>query len=232
MVGARPAIEYACRLRGRSSMAECGPPRPRRGFDPFRPLGGPVAEWRRNGRGTVLHPGSSPGRASNHIADMTANRIARERLAAGVGGGVPPLAQDVPRPGRASPRARAGLRAAGVGIPARLSRPAPAAALLGVAMAALLEVLQAWAPGRHAYFSDFMMNAIGVGAGARGRRAHRPGAARATGERRRSITARLAQAAPAGAPIRARAAIDTDLSVGHLLVNCAARYGERIAAFS
>jgi VanZ family protein len=38
-------------------------------------------------------------------------------------------------------------------------------ALLGVAMAALLEVLQAWAPGRHANLSDFMMNAIGVGAG-------------------------------------------------------------------
>jgi uncharacterized membrane protein YccC len=38
-------------------------------------------------------------------------------------------------------------------------------ALLGVAMAALLEVLQSWAPGRHANLSDFIMNAIGVGAG-------------------------------------------------------------------
>jgi VanZ family protein len=38
-------------------------------------------------------------------------------------------------------------------------------ALVGVAMAALLEVLQAWVPGRHANLSDFMMNAIGVGAG-------------------------------------------------------------------
>jgi VanZ family protein len=38
-------------------------------------------------------------------------------------------------------------------------------ALVGVAMAALLEVLQSWAPGRHANLSDFMMNAIGVGAG-------------------------------------------------------------------
>jgi VanZ family protein len=38
-------------------------------------------------------------------------------------------------------------------------------ALLGVAMAGLLEVLQSWAPGRHANLSDFMMNAIGVAAG-------------------------------------------------------------------
>jgi VanZ family protein len=38
-------------------------------------------------------------------------------------------------------------------------------ALLGVAMAALLEVLQSWVPGRHANLSDFTMNAIGVGAG-------------------------------------------------------------------
>jgi VanZ family protein len=38
-------------------------------------------------------------------------------------------------------------------------------ALVGVAMAALLEVLQSWVPGRHANLSDFMMNAIGVGAG-------------------------------------------------------------------
>jgi VanZ family protein len=38
-------------------------------------------------------------------------------------------------------------------------------ALLGVAVAALLEVLQSWVPGRHANLSDFTMNAIGVGAG-------------------------------------------------------------------
>jgi VanZ family protein len=38
-------------------------------------------------------------------------------------------------------------------------------ALVGVAMAVLLEVLQSWVPGRHANLSDLMMNAIGVGAG-------------------------------------------------------------------
>ena len=51
----------------------------------------------------------------------------------------------------------------GLGYPGRRAL----LALLGVAMAALLEVLQAWAPGRHANLSDFMMNAIGVGAGSR-----------------------------------------------------------------
>ena len=38
-------------------------------------------------------------------------------------------------------------------------------ALVGVLMAALLEVVQAWAPGRHANLNDFIVNAIGVGAG-------------------------------------------------------------------
>jgi VanZ family protein len=35
-------------------------------------------------------------------------------------------------------------------------------ALLGIAMAALLETFQSWAPGRHANVSDFAMNAIGM----------------------------------------------------------------------
>ena len=35
-------------------------------------------------------------------------------------------------------------------------------ALLGIAVAALLETFQSWAPGRHANVSDFAMNAIGM----------------------------------------------------------------------
>jgi len=34
--------------------------------------------------------------------------------------------------------------------------------LVGIAMAALLESFQSWAPGRHASISDFAMNAIGM----------------------------------------------------------------------
>ena len=35
-------------------------------------------------------------------------------------------------------------------------------ALTGVALAALLETFQLWMPGRHAYFSDFAVNSIGL----------------------------------------------------------------------
>ena len=35
-------------------------------------------------------------------------------------------------------------------------------ALVGIAMAGLLETFQAWAPGRHANISDFAVNAIGM----------------------------------------------------------------------
>jgi len=38
-------------------------------------------------------------------------------------------------------------------------------AMLAVALAALLEILQLWVPGRHAYFSDFVINASGGCAG-------------------------------------------------------------------
>jgi VanZ family protein len=38
-------------------------------------------------------------------------------------------------------------------------------ALIGIAIAALLEALQQVAPGRHAYFSDFLINAVGSCAG-------------------------------------------------------------------
>jgi len=38
-------------------------------------------------------------------------------------------------------------------------------ALIGVAVAALMETLQLVVPGRHAYFSDFVINAAGVCAG-------------------------------------------------------------------
>ena len=37
--------------------------------------------------------------------------------------------------------------------------------LIGVAVAALMEMLQQMVPGRHAYFSDFVINAAGVCAG-------------------------------------------------------------------
>jgi hypothetical protein len=48
-----PATRYSRRRCGRSLMAERSHPRLRRGFDPSRPLHGPVAEWQRDGRGTV-----------------------------------------------------------------------------------------------------------------------------------------------------------------------------------
>ena len=38
-------------------------------------------------------------------------------------------------------------------------------ALIGVAVAALMETLQLVVPGRHAYFSDFVINATGACAG-------------------------------------------------------------------
>jgi VanZ family protein len=38
-------------------------------------------------------------------------------------------------------------------------------ALIGVAVAALLETLQLVVPGRHAYFSDFVINAAGAWVG-------------------------------------------------------------------
>ena len=38
-------------------------------------------------------------------------------------------------------------------------------ALIGVAVAALMETLQLVVPGRHAYFSDFVINAAGACAG-------------------------------------------------------------------
>ena len=46
----------------------------------------------------------------------------------------------------------------GTGYPARRLL----LALLGIAVAALLETFQSWAPGRHANVSDFAMNAIGM----------------------------------------------------------------------
>lgn len=38
-------------------------------------------------------------------------------------------------------------------------------AALAVAAAALMEILQQWVPGRHAYFSDFVINGLGACAG-------------------------------------------------------------------
>ncbi len=40
-----------------------------------------------------------------------------------------------------------------------------AMALIGVTLAALLETFQLWVPGRHASFSDFAVNSIGLCAG-------------------------------------------------------------------
>jgi VanZ family protein len=37
-----------------------------------------------------------------------------------------------------------------------------AIAVVGVLIAAALEILQVWAPGRHALFSDFLVNAAGL----------------------------------------------------------------------
>ena len=38
-------------------------------------------------------------------------------------------------------------------------------AIIGVVSAALMETLQMLAPGRHAYFNDFMLNAVGAWTG-------------------------------------------------------------------
>src|SRR5688572_7753701 len=38
-------------------------------------------------------------------------------------------------------------------------------ALLAIAAVALLEIVQQWVPGRHAYFSDFVINGLGACAG-------------------------------------------------------------------
>ena len=38
-------------------------------------------------------------------------------------------------------------------------------AMLAVAAAGLMEILQQWVPGRHAYFSDFVINGLGAYAG-------------------------------------------------------------------
>jgi VanZ family protein len=38
-------------------------------------------------------------------------------------------------------------------------------ALLAIAIAAVMEILQLWVPGRHAYFSDFVVNGFGACAG-------------------------------------------------------------------
>ena len=38
-------------------------------------------------------------------------------------------------------------------------------AVLAVAAAGLMEFLQQWVPGRHAYFSDFVFNGLGACAG-------------------------------------------------------------------
>ena len=35
-------------------------------------------------------------------------------------------------------------------------------ALLAIAIAALMEIFQQWVPGRHAYFSDFVINGLGA----------------------------------------------------------------------
>jgi len=49
----------------------------------------------------------------------------------------------------------------GLGYGGRLLAMAP----IGVTLAALLETFQLWVPGRHAYFSDFAVNSIGLCAG-------------------------------------------------------------------
>ena len=46
----------------------------------------------------------------------------------------------------------------GIGYPGRRL----ALALVGAVMVALLETFQSWVPGRHASFSDFAINAIGI----------------------------------------------------------------------
>ena len=110
---------------------------------------------------------SRPGLQSYRGHDSEPN-CARERLAAGVGAAFLTLAPRTFRPQTGVEHhlehvlafALLGLTF-GLGYPGRRLL----LALVGVAMAALLEVLQAWAPGRHANLSDFMMNAIGVGAG-------------------------------------------------------------------
>lgn len=110
---------------------------------------------------------SRPGLQPN--AEMTANRIAR------VSGWLLVLAAVFLTLAPRTLRPQTGVEhhlehvlafalvglAFGLGYPGRR----PLLALVGVLMAALLEVVQAWAPGRHANLSDFIVNAIGVGAG-------------------------------------------------------------------
>src|SRR5262245_3957584 len=110
---------------------------------------------------------SRPGLQST--ADMTANRIARVSgwllVSAAV---VLTLAPRAFRPQTGVEHhlehvlafALLGL-AFGLGYPGRRLL----LAVVGVAMAALLEVSQSWVPGRHANLSDFVMNATGVWTG-------------------------------------------------------------------
>src|SRR5713226_3998954 len=147
-------------------MAERGLPGLRRGFDPFRPLDGPVAECLRKGRGTVLHPGSIPGRASNRKGIMTAIKIARATAWLLVFAAV--VLTLAPRSFRPMTGVEHRLEhflafaflglVLGTGYPNRRLL----LALVGIAMAGLLETFQSWVPGRHASVSDFAMNAIGL----------------------------------------------------------------------
>ncbi|HYJ43511.1 MAG TPA: VanZ family protein [Xanthobacteraceae bacterium] len=41
-------------------------------------------------------------------------------------------------------------------------------AVLAIAGAGMMEILQQWVPGRHAYFSDFVINGLGACAGIAG----------------------------------------------------------------
>jgi VanZ family protein len=168
-------------------MAECGLPGLRRGFDPFRPLDGPVAECIRKGRGTVLHPGSTPGRASTPPLKL------RRVPAVALGEGGPGLQLQSMMTTIKIARVTAWLlvlAAAFLTLAPRSFRPVTGVehhlehflaftilglvfatgypnrrlvlALAGIAMAGLLETFQSWAPGRHANFSDFAVNAIGL----------------------------------------------------------------------
>lgn len=49
----------------------------------------------------------------------------------------------------------------GLGYPGRRIR----VAVLAIVVAALMEILQRWVPGRHAYVFDFVINALGVSLG-------------------------------------------------------------------
>jgi VanZ family protein len=81
-------------------------------------------------------------------------------------------------------------------------------ALLGIAMAGLLETFQAWAPGRHANVSDFAVNAIGMCVGVafvavldRMRRAIRDAKALRRARAPRLVTASAESAAAAARPL-------------------------------